>query len=456
MFAPRIAKPRAKSTASSTNRLTRQPLTLVAHRPLAQWTSKLIGNDLTGYNSRRADTASVAAREATPDISWDFSKIPVFPPDLASRHRLLSSLAAVPSPGAVQGKPEVEHATDPLEHEADKVADLVADAVAPSSAVEFASWGNAGPGEKLASPLRGRLEAFLGWNLGDVRIHADEAAGREARARGARAFTRGSDVFFSPGSFRPETRAGVGLLGHELAHARQQSVGQVAQGTVLAKENWDFTPADYKTLQAGKKDLRFGPDSAWLPAALQNNLLATLKFALTSTKPARTAGINVRDFYHGHFVIPKKAMTSDLTTKRSDFGTKSEELQGKALGGNWFDEVTKANLAAYTKAMQATEKLATPLLEAALKIKGAAVIYHTYEASGPSMKEGSPIRNIRTLIGGTPGGYDPSGTEESANQYLDEYADILQFAFLVDETGVIHVTPGTTKNLSRVTGTPMQ
>jgi uncharacterized protein DUF4157 len=456
MFAPRIAKLRAKSTASSKNGLTRRSLTLVAHRPLAQWTSKLLGNDPAGHSSRQADTASLAAREATPGISWDFSKIPVFPPDLRSGHRPPSRLATTPSPGAVHGKPTVGHAGDPLEYEADRVADFVADTVVPSSAVESASWGNAGSGEKLASPLRGRLEAFLGWDLGDVRIHADEAAGREARARGARAFTRGSDVFFSPGSFRPETRAGVGLLGHELAHARQQSVGRVAQGTVQAKEDWDFTPADYKTLQAGKKDLRFGQDSAWFPSALQDNLLATLKFALTSTKPARTAGINVRDFYHGHFVIPKKAMTSDLSTKRSDFGTKSEELQGKALGGHSFDDVTKANLAAYTKAMQATEKLATPLLEAALKIKGAAVIYHTYEASGPSMKEGSPIRNIRTLIGGSPAGYDPSGTEESANQYLDEYTEILQFAFLVDETGVIHVTTGTTKNLSRVTGTPMQ
>jgi hypothetical protein len=32
---------------------------------------------------------------------------------------------------------------------------------------------------------------------------------------------------------------------------------------------------------------------------------------------------------------------------------------------------------------------------------------------------------------------------------------VLQFAFLVDETGVVHVTTGTTPNLSRVTGTPM-
>jgi hypothetical protein len=450
MFTPKLAKPRTKSIASSTNGL-HQSLTPVAHPPLTQLTSKLIGNDLAGHGGRQADTASLTAREATPDISWDFSKIDVFPPDLA-----LSPPSMAPSPSPVPGKLAVGHGSDPFEHEADRVADLVADTVAPSSVVESAGRGNAGPGEKLATPLRARLEAFLGWNLGDVRIHADDASGKEARARGARAFTRGSDIFFSLGSFRPETRVGIGLLGHELAHARQQSLGQVTQGTVQAKEDWDFTPADYQTLQAGKKDLRFDKDSAWFPSALQDNLLATLKFALTSTKPARTAGINVKDFYHGHFVIPKKAMTSDLSTKKADFGTKSEDLQGKALGGKYYDEITKANLAAYTKAMQDTEKLATPLLQEALKIKDAAVIYHTYELSGPSMNPGSPIRNIRTPIGGSPGGYDPSGKEKSANQYLDEYTEILQFAFLVDETGVIHVTTGTTANLSRVTGIPMQ
>lgn len=224
---------------------------------------------------------------------------------------------------------------------------------------------------------------------------------------------------------------------------------------VQRKEDWDFTPADYAALTKQKKELRFGADSAWFPKALQENLLTTLKFVLTSTKPVRTAGVNVKDFYHGHFVVPKGTLTADLAKAISEHRTKSEALKAKALGGNWFDPVTKENLPAYTKAMQETEKLATPLLEAALKIKGAAVIYHTFESGSPGMKFGSPTRNIRTPIGGTPAGYDPSGTEKSANQYLDEYSAVLQFAFLIDEAGVVHVTVGTTSNLSRVTGTPL-
>jgi hypothetical protein len=241
-----------------------------------------------------------------------------------------------------------------------------------------------------------------------------------------------------------------------LSGSRWRSATSVLPGPRLQKADWDFTPADYAALVKQKKELRFEADSAWFPKPLQENLLATLKFALTSTNPARTAGVNISDFYHGHFLVPKGKKTAELSTKITEFETKSHELQGKALGKAYYDPVTKENIGAYTKAMQETEKLATPVLEEALKVKGAAVIYHTYEYSGPKMKPGSPIRNILTPIGGTPAGYDPSGTEKSANQYSDEYDYILQFAFLIDANGVVHVTIGTTSNLSRVTGTPLK
>ena len=71
------------------------------------------------------------------------------------------------------------------------------------------------------------------------------------------------------------------------------------------------------------------------------------------------------------------------------------------------------------------------------------------------MKPGSATRNILTEVGGKPKGYDPSGTGKSATQYEDSYKEILQFAFLVDEKGVIHVTVGSITTLSKVTGTIM-
>lgn len=221
------------------------------------------------------------------------------------------------------------------------------------------------------------------------------------------------------------------------------------------KEDWDFTPADYAALVKQGKELRFAADSDWFPKPLRENLLTTLKFALTSKNPVRTAGVNITDFYHGHFVVPIAKASDDLKARASAFEKKGQDLQGKALGKNYFDDITKENLGAYTKAMQETEKLATPLLQEALKIEGAAVHYHTFERGGPKMKFGSKTRNILTPVGGTPAGYDPSGTESDANAFRKEYWEVLQFAFLVDEAGVVHVTVGTITNLSRVTGTPI-
>jgi ribosomal protein L1 len=71
-----------------------------------------------------------------------------------------------------------------------------------------------------------------------------------------------------------------------------------------------------------------------------------------------------------------------------------------------------------------------------------------------SMKAGSSVRNIMTPIGGTPAGYSPPN-ENDAGSYIKDYKHVFQFAFLVDEKGVIHLTVGTTSNLSKVTGTPM-
>jgi hypothetical protein len=281
-----------------------------------------------------------------------------------------------------------------------------------------------------------------------------KAAGKHAVPRVARASVRQSAA---QSLLDLQGTAGNQAVVRALSRSRLRSPAPVVSGPLLQREDWDFTPADYAALVKKKQDLRFEADSAWFPKPFQENLCKTLKFALTSTKPARTAGINIDDFFHGHVLVPAKAKKTDgLRKKATELEKKRDELEGKALGGKSYDPVTEQNIGAYTKAMQQTEKLATPILEDALKIEGAAVIYHTFEYSGPQINRGSPIRNILTPIGGTPAGYDPSGTEKSASQYGEMYDDILQFAFLVDEKGVIHVTLGSRPNLSRVTGTPVK
>lgn len=74
--------------------------------------------------------------------------------------------------------------------------------------------------------VRSAAEAALGEELGDVQLHTDEVAGQEADALGARAFARGTDIYFGPGEYRPESRSGQELLAHELAHVAQQRRGE--------------------------------------------------------------------------------------------------------------------------------------------------------------------------------------------------------------------------------------
>lgn len=62
-----------------------------------------------------------------------------------------------------------------------------------------------------------------GFDFGKVRVHTDERAAEAARALNARAFTLGHDIVFAAGEYAPETSGGRFLLAHELTHVLQQS-----------------------------------------------------------------------------------------------------------------------------------------------------------------------------------------------------------------------------------------
>jgi ribosomal protein S18 acetylase RimI-like enzyme len=78
-------------------------------------------------------------------------------------------------------------------------------------------------GRPLPEAVRGKMEAALGADFSGVRVHV----GPQAERIGAIAFTLGSDIYFAPGRFQPETAHGQQLLGHELAHVVQQRAGRV-------------------------------------------------------------------------------------------------------------------------------------------------------------------------------------------------------------------------------------
>lgn len=80
-----------------------------------------------------------------------------------------------------------------------------------------------GGGRPLPDAVRGKMEAALGADFSGVRVHV----GPQAERIGAVAFTMGTDIYFAPGRFQPDTLHGQQLLGHELAHVVQQRQGRV-------------------------------------------------------------------------------------------------------------------------------------------------------------------------------------------------------------------------------------
>ncbi len=144
--------------------------------------------------------------------------------------------------------------SEPLEHEADRVARQALRT--PSQTTRCACGGTAGPdgecsackrrrlergsapglhtdlsladapalghGSALPTPLRAELERRFGHDFDDVRVHTGAQASAAARTLHARALTVGHDIAFAAGEYRPATPDGLNLLGHELTHVIQQ------------------------------------------------------------------------------------------------------------------------------------------------------------------------------------------------------------------------------------------
>ena len=100
--------------------------------------------------------------------------------------------------------------------------------VQPSAGHAFALPANfalkpRGSGRPLPEPIQKKMESFFNTSFADVRVHI----GHEASAIGALAFTHGTDLYFAPGQYNPQTVHGQQLLGHELTHVVQQRAGRV-------------------------------------------------------------------------------------------------------------------------------------------------------------------------------------------------------------------------------------
>ena len=270
MFAPLVAKPTIKSAQPQRSAVAKQRAGTIRNGPGAH---------------ENAD----AGREAA--FSRDFSNVRVFSSGGAEPLQRPPRLPAL-LPWPIQAKLKVGAVNDPLEHEADRLADQVmrmpapevSAAVTPSRILQrkcaCGSHTGAGetceecgkeksslqrkadnqrlpgaphvqrfaeqpagetdqapasvdealatPGRPLEPTLRQDMEQRFGHDFSRVRVHLDGHAAASARDVGSLAYTAGRDIVFAQGQFAPHTAEGRRLLAHELVHTMQQGGGNPA------------------------------------------------------------------------------------------------------------------------------------------------------------------------------------------------------------------------------------
>jgi hypothetical protein len=174
----------------------------------------------------------------------------------ASRSRNFASVPAFLSdhpittgspPSLLQEKLAIGRTDDPLEHEAEQVADhvirmpdpVISVASAPPQLSRKSDGGAAaGPasgeapaivhdvlgssGRPLDAQTRAFFEPRLGRDFGDIRVHSGPAAEQSLREVSALAYTAGRNIVMDVNRFSPGSHEGRRLMAHELAHVVQQ------------------------------------------------------------------------------------------------------------------------------------------------------------------------------------------------------------------------------------------
>ena len=185
----------------------------------------------------------------------------------ASTASLTGECAECKSKKRLQTRLAIGASHDPLEQEADRVADQVLAAPrnqpvspAPPRIQRFTGQpaGQAletpasvdrvlsSAGSPLESALRQDMERRFGHDFSRVRVHSGGTAGQSARDVNAHAYAVGQHIVFGAGRFAPATQEGRRLLAHELTHVVQQTgagaqAGGAQRARLMRSPNLDST-----------------------------------------------------------------------------------------------------------------------------------------------------------------------------------------------------------------------
>jgi hypothetical protein len=167
----------------------------------------------------------------------------------------------------IQRKLSIGAVNDPLEHEADEVANQVMRMPGPdaiqrkcsdcedeeaqrkpltsfiqkkdtdskkiaSDSVHNQIQSTKSSGNSIPGTTKTFMESRFGADFSGVRIHTGAYASKLSDELNAQAFTVGNDIYFNSGKFSPDSLAGKHLLAHELTHTIQQRKTDPARHTL--------------------------------------------------------------------------------------------------------------------------------------------------------------------------------------------------------------------------------
>ncbi len=231
------SKPVSQRSLTNTNHLCVKDLPMstqehIQKKPLATKSAPRLHN---GFETRgfKVQTKPNQSSHQQSDLKTQLSRATRFGHNAAT----LPTNASAP----VQGKQAVQREEEPEEEpEQMKSAGTIQREEEPEEEPEQTKLAKTAqssiqrqPMQKAASPsagssmpggVRAKMEKSFGTNFSDVSIHTDSV---QAKSIGALAYTQGSNVNFAPGQYKPQSRSGQSLLGHELTHVVQQRAGRV-------------------------------------------------------------------------------------------------------------------------------------------------------------------------------------------------------------------------------------
>lgn len=169
-----------------------------------------------------------------------------------------------------------------------------------------------GSGSHMDNHTQSFMESRFGTDFPNVNIHTGNEAIQLSRELNAQAFTVGNDIYFNEGKYNPSSDSGKHLLAHELTHTVQQ--GGYVQRQIQRTGNNEFVIEGLEATRSGIPNFVFfefnKPDNATAP---QNDIEANERSKIVNCANANPGGLQLNGFASEEGV---EAGNNDLVNRR--------------------------------------------------------------------------------------------------------------------------------------------